>query len=84
IVQEPQKEVVLVTAVEDPDEGDTIAKIELYEDGVVVQTDEPNSQKREWDVTLKPKPGEHYYFAKITQADGNLLWSAPIWVTVSE
>ena len=82
IVEEPQKDVVLVTAVDDPDEGDTIAKIELYEDGVVVQTDEPNSQKREWDVSLEAEPGKHYYFVKVTQADGNMLWSAPVWVRV--
>ena len=28
--------------------------------------------------------GKHYYFAKVTQVDGNLLWSAPIWLTVAE
>jgi hypothetical protein len=31
--------------------------------------------------TLNPTPGEHFYYAKITQDDGRLLWSAPIWVT---
>lgn len=31
--------------------------------------------------TLNPAPGEHFYYAKITQDDGKLLWSAPIWVT---
>ncbi len=33
------------------------------------------------DVTTTPSVGEHYYFAKITQDDGKILWSAPIWVT---
>jgi hypothetical protein len=28
--------------------------------------------------------GKHYYFVKVTQADGNLLWSAPVWVTVAD
>jgi hypothetical protein len=28
-----------------------------------------------------PTLGEHFYYAKVTQNDGNVLWSAPIWVT---
>jgi hypothetical protein len=70
--------------VSDPDSDDTIAKIELFEDGVVVATDEPKKQGRCWNVERTPEPGKHYYFAKVTQGDGNLLWSAPVWVTVSE
>jgi hypothetical protein len=27
-----------------------------------------------------PALGEHFYYAKITQTDGKILWSAPIWV----
>jgi hypothetical protein len=30
---------------------------------------------------VTPVPGEHFYYAKVTQADGNVLWSAPVWVT---
>jgi hypothetical protein len=30
---------------------------------------------------VTPAPGEHFYYAKVTQADGNVLWSAPVWVT---
>ena len=33
------------------------------------------------DVTIKPTPGAHFYYAKVTQDDGKLLWSAPVWVT---
>ena len=25
--------------------------------------------------------GEHFYYAKVTQDDGKILWSAPVWVT---
>ncbi len=28
-----------------------------------------------------PTLGEHFYYAKVTQTDGKILWSAPIWVT---
>jgi hypothetical protein len=32
-------------------------------------------------VTLTPSPGPHFYYAKLTQDDGKVLWSAPVWVT---
>ncbi|KQX02177.1 phosphotransferase [Massilia sp. Root418] len=32
-------------------------------------------------TTITPSPGEHYYYARITQDDGTLLWSAPVWVS---
>lgn len=31
--------------------------------------------------TFTPTDGEHFYYARLTQDDGKLLWSAPIWVT---
>ncbi len=31
--------------------------------------------------TFTPSLGEHFYYAKLTQEDGNILWSAPVWVT---
>jgi hypothetical protein len=30
------------------------------------------------DVT--PAPGPHFYYAKVTQDDGKVLWSAPVWI----
>ncbi|MFL6676420.1 MAG: CehA/McbA family metallohydrolase [Massilia sp.] len=32
-------------------------------------------------TTITPAAGAHFYYAKVTQADGNILWSAPVWVT---
>ncbi|HVF34874.1 MAG TPA: Ig-like domain-containing protein [Candidatus Saccharimonadia bacterium] len=32
-------------------------------------------------TTITPGNGEHFYYAKVTQDDGKILWSAPIWVT---
>ncbi|MEO7495023.1 MAG: CehA/McbA family metallohydrolase [Massilia sp.] len=31
-------------------------------------------------VTIEPIPGPHFYYARLTQTDGNILWSAPVWV----
>ena len=33
------------------------------------------------DTTITPAPGEHFYYARLTQDDGKLLWSAPVWVS---
>jgi hypothetical protein len=32
------------------------------------------------DVAVVPAPGPHFYYAKVTQDDGRILWSAPVWV----
>jgi hypothetical protein len=32
-------------------------------------------------TTITPSVGEHFYYAKITQDAGKILWSAPVWVT---
>ena len=31
-------------------------------------------------ASFTPAPGAHFYYAKVIQADGNILWSAPVWV----
>jgi len=31
-------------------------------------------------ATVTPAPGLHFYYAKLTQDDGKVLWSAPVWV----
>jgi hypothetical protein len=83
IVDEPVSNVEVYVRVSDPESDDAISKIELFEDGKVVATDTPNRNARCWPVSRKPERGRHYYFVKVTQADGNMLWSAPAWVTVS-
>ena len=82
VLPQPIEHLQAVIVVEDPDKDDAIAKIELFEDGIVVQTDEPNAARRHWEPTYSPEPGSHYYFVKITQTDGNVMLSAPVWVTV--
>lgn len=32
-------------------------------------------------TTFTPAPGRHFYYARVTQDDGKVLWSAPVWVT---
>lgn len=63
-----------------PGAGKAAATVQIFE-GV---------PKRNGTVTLfssqavnnfTPTLGEHFYYAKITQTDGKILWSAPVWVT---
>lgn len=84
IITEPVETVKVAVVVNDPDPNDRIDKIELFEDGVVVQTDKPNSNQRRWKTTFEPEPGEHYYFVKVTQTDEDMMWSAPVWVIVGQ
>ena len=48
----------------------------------VVQVYEPNKRGTCWLAGCSPEVGQHYYFAKVTQANGNLLWSAPVRVNI--
>ena len=36
---------------------------------------------RQATTSITPALGEHFYYAKLTQEDGNILCSAPVWVT---
>lgn len=82
IVEELARTVDVAVSVADDEEGDVIARIELFGDGVVVASDEPNTNSCVWTTTLSPEPGGHYYFTKVTQVDGDRLWSAPVWIEV--
>jgi len=60
--------------------GKTVSSVKMYEgvpgrNGTVTQLSATAS------TTITPAVGEHFYYAKITQNDGNILWSAPVWVT---
>ncbi len=83
IIEQPALQVRAEVLVSDPDEQDTIAKIELYEDGTVVQTAEPKATEYRWQTLADPKPGNHFYFVRVTQTDGQMMWSAPVWVTTA-
>ena len=32
-------------------------------------------------AVFTPAAGEHFYYSRVTQDDGKILWSAPIWVS---
>lgn len=74
------REVQLDISVVDPDRNDSIARIDLFEDGAVVKSISSDVSSHRWTLTVPLKVCTYYYFVRVTQADGNVLWSAPIWV----
>jgi hypothetical protein len=82
ILEEAVPDVEIAVEAADEDGGDRIARIELFENGTVICSDEPNCRTRDWRVRLEPDPGRYIYFAKVTQADDDMLWSAPVWLEV--
>ena len=60
--------------------GRTASQVQIYE-GVPGRNGTVTLAASTAQPTLNPAAGEHFYYAKITQDDGALLWSAPLWVT---
>ncbi len=62
--------------------GKAVSTILMYE-GVPGRNGTVTQLSTTANTTITPSLGEHFYYAKLTQTDGNILWSAPIWVTQS-
>jgi hypothetical protein len=60
--------------------GKTVSTVSIVE-GVPGRNGTATELSSTASTTITPSVGEHYYYAKLTQSDGNILWSAPIWVT---
>ncbi len=60
--------------------GKTISTVEIFE-GVPGRNGTVTLLSSSANTTITPADGAHFYYAKVTQNDGNILWSAPVWVT---
>lgn len=60
--------------------GKTVSSVRMYE-GVPGRNGTVTQLSTTATTTITPAVGEHFYYAKVTQNDGKILWSAPIWVT---
>jgi len=59
---------------------DPTALVELYTDGGrVVSSTHPAAGSFTWNFSLDVSPGVHYYFVRVTQADGDRIVSSPVW-----
>jgi hypothetical protein len=61
--------------------GGSAARVQFFEgvpgrNGTVTQLYEGSGS-----YSFTPAAGEHFYYALVTEADGDRLWSAPIWVS---
>jgi hypothetical protein len=59
--------------------GKGVASVAIME-GVPGRGGTVTQMASEANVSFTPAVGAHFYYAKLTQADGNILWSAPVWV----
>jgi hypothetical protein len=63
-----------------------IAKIHVIRDDTYALTTEPGSDSASLTYTDEAaRPGEmHYYYVRVEQADTNLAWASPMWITFQE
>ena len=64
-----------------------VARVDVIRDNRIVFVRAPKDPTRR--VTFRFEdapvpPGVHYYYARVIQADHNIAWISPIWVTVGE
>ncbi len=61
-----------------------LAGIDVLRDSKVVDTIRPEGSeyKGTW-KDPKPEPGDHYYYVRVRQADGELAWASPLWIKVT-
>lgn len=81
VTSRPAGDIPYVVDVADPDAGERIARIDLVLDGVPLVSVQPNEAHHRWAAKVPIRPGRHYAYVRVTEADGNQAWSSPIWVT---
>jgi hypothetical protein len=58
-----------------------LARVEVIHNSRVVYVMPESSRELTFDWTDNESPrGENYYYVRVTQQDGQLIWSSPIWV----
>lgn len=59
-----------------------ISVIHLIRDGNYIYKVEPDRQETEFEfLDMVAGPGDHWYYVRVEQQDGELAWSSPIWIT---
>ena len=79
----PEKLDVQVT-VYDPDSSDSVSKVELIVDGGKVAHTWDNAEELvSGELTAELSPEYTYYYVRVTQKDGDLAVTAPVWTGLS-
>ena len=80
IAEVPEKLNINVS-VHDPDASDTISKVEVVvNSGKTIHTWSDAAELAKGELSVELKPEYSYYFIRVTQADGDLAVTAPVWV----
>ncbi len=59
-----------------------IKEVAVVRDNTYVLTKEGDGERMELEFREQSlAPGEHYYYVRVEQEDGNVAWSSPIWIT---
>ncbi len=67
----------------DPDYYDPIKEISVYTNGgkrVAYETFKNNVSSTNYQITIDAPKKAAYYYVKVTQKDGNLIFTSPIWI----
>ena len=65
----------------DPDKSDSISKVEIVvNSGKVVKTWDTAAELASGNLSVELDPDYSYYFVRVTQGDGDLAVTAPVWV----
>jgi len=58
-----------------------IAAVHVIRDAAYVYKTAPGSRDAEFEYRdTSAGPGQHWYYVRVEQANGELAWSSPIWV----
>ncbi|MBR2811401.1 MAG: CehA/McbA family metallohydrolase, partial [Solobacterium sp.] len=80
-ISEVPEELSFKVAVSDPDATDSIAKVELIvNSGKTVYAWEDEKEIQAGDLTVTLSPDYSYYYVRVTEKDGDLAVTAPVWV----
>jgi len=71
-------------SISDPDEADKIERVDMFLDGRIASSLEPQKATAEWTGALEFPAGRHYCFVRVTQTGKKITWSSPIWVSAYE
>ncbi len=59
-----------------------IKEIVVVRDNTYVHTQDGDGERADLEFREQSlEPGEHFYYVRVEQEDGNVAWSSPIWVT---
>ena len=81
IIQEVPEKLNLEVTVYDPDRNDSISKVEvIVNSGKVAYTWDDPAELAVGELTAQLDPTYSYYYIRVTEGDGDLAVTAPVWV----